>query len=208
MSTQMWPMEICGVTHKPSTIHPAGTHILTHFATARAGMLALELYFDVHFQAWVCPPLVLPPPSLSLLPSPPPSLSPTVSLLMATFINHNSDPAHNPNVCQQIFIWTFVAGFFGLFFGNFFFKSLVLSDKYEWPFSKVVSPHYLSNQEDSLLLQPPHSHDCLYCLSQPTHMRHPPVSGQRSLYLRLPRLQVRRAAREASAGCISLGGGG
>lgn len=73
------------------------------------GMLALELYFDVHFQAW------------------------------------------------QIFIWTFVAGFFGLFFGNFFFKSLVLSDKYEWPFSKVNAAYISAFHDYKSVEQPERS---------------------------------------------------
>ena len=36
-----------------------------------------------------------------------------------------------------IYSWAIVSGFFGLFFGNFMHSSLVISDRYEWPFSKV-----------------------------------------------------------------------
>ena len=37
----------------------------------------------------------------------------------------------------QIFAWAFVAGFFGLFFGACMWETLVVPDKYEWPFSKA-----------------------------------------------------------------------
>ena len=37
----------------------------------------------------------------------------------------------------MIYAWSAVAGFFGLFFGNCFFTTLVLPDRYEWPFSLV-----------------------------------------------------------------------
>jgi OPT family oligopeptide transporter len=37
----------------------------------------------------------------------------------------------------QIFAWAFVAGFFGLFFGACMWETLVVPDKYGWPFSKA-----------------------------------------------------------------------
>jgi uncharacterized oligopeptide transporter (OPT) family protein len=37
----------------------------------------------------------------------------------------------------QIYAWALMAGFFGIFFGTFFFESLVLPDKYQWPFSRA-----------------------------------------------------------------------
>ena len=54
----------------------------------------------------------------------------------------------------QIYIWSIMAGFFGLFFGNFFFESLVLPDAYEWPFSKVnaafIAAFYASSDDAAL----------------------------------------------------------
>jgi OPT family oligopeptide transporter len=54
----------------------------------------------------------------------------------------------------QIFTWAIIAGFFGLFFGNFFFQSLVLPDQYEWPFSKVNAAFiaaFYSSEDDAAL---------------------------------------------------------
>ena len=38
---------------------------------------------------------------------------------------------------SQIFIWALVAGFFGIFFGTCFFRSLVLPDELTWPFARA-----------------------------------------------------------------------
>ena len=54
----------------------------------------------------------------------------------------------------QIYAWAIIAGFFGLFFGNFFFAALVLPDQYEWPFSKVnaafIAAFYSSDDDAAL----------------------------------------------------------
>lgn len=38
---------------------------------------------------------------------------------------------------SQIFLWALMAGFFGIFFGTLFFESLVVPDKFQWPFSRA-----------------------------------------------------------------------
>ena len=41
------------------------------------------------------------------------------------------------HTCRTVFSWALIAGFFGVFFGTFFFESLVLPDCYDWPFSRA-----------------------------------------------------------------------
>ena len=65
-----------------------------------------------------------------------------------------------------IYTWACVAGFFGLFFGNFFFESLVLPDKYEWPFSKVNAAFiaaFYSSDDDAALDEAEQEEDRVCC---------------------------------------------
>ena len=52
----------------------------------------------------------------------------------------------------QIFSWAFIAGFFGVFFGTAFFRSLVLPDELTWPFSRAnaafIAAFYKGVHED------------------------------------------------------------
>ena len=67
---------------------------------------------------------------------------------------------------DQIFIWSIISGFFGLFFGNFFFNSLILPDKYEWPFSKVNAAFiaaFYTNSDDAALDAAEQAEDRVCC---------------------------------------------